>query len=81
MYACKVMDRSKIQGRTLSNLKNEIALLADIKNKNVVGLKDMQKTLNNFYLIMDYCNGSDLEKLRAARGGRFTEVESRLILR
>mmetsp|Transcript_119621 Transcript_119621/g.166864 ORF Transcript_119621/g.166864 Transcript_119621/m.166864 type:complete len:124 (+) Transcript_119621:325-696(+) len=41
----------------------------------------MQKTLNNFYLIMDYCNGGDLEKLRAARGGRFTEIESRLILR
>jgi serine/threonine protein kinase len=45
----------------------------------VIGLKDLQKTENNFYLVMEYCNGGDLENLKEIRG-KFKENEARMIL-
>ena len=39
----------------------------------------MQRTTNNFYLVMELCNGGDLANLKKAKG-RFKENEARLIL-
>lgn len=46
----------------------------------MIRLHDIQRTENNFYLIMELCNGGDLEGLKELRGGRFTELEARIIL-
>ena len=45
----------------------------------MIGFYDVQKTANNFYLMMQYCNGGDLEDLRQLRG-TFNEQESRYFL-
>ena len=55
--------------------------MTEIKNKNVVGLVTATKTLSNYYLVMEMCNGGDLEKFMKARGGYLTEPEARLILK
>ena len=55
-------------------------MLSKIKSPNVISLKDLQKTPNNFYLVMEYCNGGDLDNLRDIRG-RFKEEEARIILK
>jgi serine/threonine protein kinase len=60
-------------------LKSEIGILSRIVNPNVIGLYDIQKTVNNFYLFMQYCNGGDLDDLRELRG-RFNEQEARYFL-
>jgi len=46
----------------------------------VVGFADINKTENNFYLFLEYCNGGDLDNLREQKG-RFTEDEAKMILR
>lgn len=46
----------------------------------MVRLHDIQRTENNFYLFMDLCNAGDLDNLKEIRGGRFTELEARMIL-
>ena len=61
------------------NLKSEIGILSRIRSPHVIGFYDIQKTLNNFYLFMQYCNGGDLDDLRQLRG-RFTEQEARYFL-
>jgi len=33
-----------------------------IKNENVVGYIEHFETMNNFYLVLEYCNEGDLEK-------------------
>lgn len=66
--------------RLFNNLKNEINILTNIDSPYVIQLRDIQKTENNYYLIMEYCNGGDLENLKDIRG-KFTELESRIILR
>ena len=78
-YACKVIMRKNLTSRIFSNLKNEINILSKIKSPHVIGLKDLQKTENNFYLVMEYCNGGDLENLKEIKG-KFTEPEARVVL-
>ena len=60
-------------------MKSEIGILARINSPYVLHLHDIQKTANNFYLLTQYCNGGDLDKLRQLRG-RFSEKEARYFL-
>lgn len=61
------------------NLKREISILSRIRSPYVIGFYDIQKTMNNFYLFMQYCNGGDLDDLRQLRS-RFSEQEARYFL-
>ena len=61
-------------------LKNEVAIMADIRSDYVVKLTDGTKTANNIYLAMELCNGGDLDGLRKARGMYLPELEARVIL-
>ena len=77
--ACKIINKKSLNPRLTQNLKNEINILSQIDQKNIIKLFDIQKTTNNFYLFMQYCNFGDLEKLREIRG-KFTEAEARYFL-
>ncbi len=46
----------------------------------MIALIDLQKTSNNFYLIMEYCNAGDLLNLKTVRT-KFQEKEARIILK
>lgn len=78
-FAVKVIKKSNLDERKFNNLKNEINILTKIKSPNVICLIDLQRTENNFYLIMELCNGGDLANLKELKG-RFNENEARLIL-
>jgi len=43
-------------------LENEIKVLKQCKNQNIIKLYDIKKTVNNYYLIMEYCNEGDLSE-------------------
>jgi serine/threonine protein kinase len=80
-FAVKIIEKKSLTPRLFNNLKNEINILAKINNQNVIRLHDIQRTENRFYLIMELCNAGDIENLKDLRGGRFTELEARIILR
>lgn len=77
--AVKIIKKSTLDDRKFNNLKNEISLLTKIQSANVIKLIDLQRTSNNFYLVMELCNGGDLSGMKEAKG-RFKENEARLIL-
>jgi len=82
VFAVKVIDRKRVKGaKALQNLQNEIAIMAEIRSPNVVALRDATKTMSNFYLVMELCNGGDLQTLCALRNGYLKEEEARSILR
>jgi serine/threonine-protein kinase ULK/ATG1 len=62
--ACKIIKKQNLNEKLQQNLKSEIGILSSIQSPYVIGLYDIQKTQNNFYLFMQYCNGGDLEELR-----------------
>src|SRR3990167_176687 len=45
-----------------TRVKNEIALLKQIKDPNIVSFYKDFESENNYYLVMEYCNDGDLEK-------------------
>ena len=79
LYACKMIVRRGLTQRLLNNIKNETNILTKINSPYVIKLYDLQRTENNFYLIMEYCNGGDLENLKDIKG-RFREAEAKIIL-
>ena len=78
--AVKCVNKKGLSPKLLNNLKNEVHVLTRIKSPHVIQLLDLQRTENNYYLFMEICNGGDLETLKETRGGRFTELEARIIL-
>ena len=47
----------------------------------MVQLKTATKTNNNYYLVMEFCNGGDLGEFIKFRGGHLQESDARVILR
>ena len=52
-----------------------------MRSPNVVSLHSATKTLSNYYLVLEHCNGGDLEGFVKARGGYLLEAEANIILR
>ncbi|CAD8212341.1 unnamed protein product [Paramecium octaurelia] len=70
-----------IQFESLSNsdgivgelLKDEISVLAKIDSPNVLKLEHYFQSRSNCYILMEYCNGGDLEKYWEREGRRLQE--------
>lgn len=54
---------------SLKNLQEEIKILSNLPAscEHIIRLHDTIKTKNHFYLIVDFCNGGDLEELLETR--------------
>lgn len=70
LFACKKFTRAKMTRTSLKNLHEEIKILSNLPQEcgHIIRLKDTIKTANHFYIIIDYCNGGDLEELLESRG-------------
>ena len=80
-YAVKVIDRKRIRGKNHELLVNEIEIMTEIQHRHVVSLIAGTKTQTNYYLVMEFCNGGDVDGFIKARRGHLPEVEARLILK
>ena len=67
----------------IRNTTNEIKIMRSIKSKFVVELNASTATRsNNFYIVMEYCNGGDLDKFRNLRGGGFlVEKDAKILIK
>ena len=78
LFATKVYERKKIEGTPQFNyLTNECNILHELNHPNIVKLVDVKKTKNHYYIIMEYCNGGELEgaleKYKEKYGKPFSE--------
>ena len=63
IYATKVYEREKIEGtEAFKYLTNEINILHELKHPNIVKFIEVKKTKKHYYIVMEYCNGGELEK-------------------
>ena len=62
LVAVKMIPMQKFKaGNTEILTKREISLLCSLKHPNIISLRGLQRTLNNVYLMIDYCNGGSLK--------------------
>ena len=63
IYATKKLDRPTIdQSEAKKYLENEIKILRYLNHPNIVKYKDLKKSKNHYFVIMEYCNGGELKK-------------------
>ena len=62
LVAIKRISREKLTENGINNLKRELNILHRIKHPNIISLKDFLKSKNNFYIVLEYCNGGDIRK-------------------
>lgn len=61
IFAVKSIASSKLQDkRVMENFKRELKLLHGLNHPNIIKVKGVEKTVNNIYLILEYCNGGNL---------------------
>ena len=78
-YATKRYERDTIENndQMLRYLNQECNILNSLKHPNIVYLKEVKKTKNHYYLVMEYCNGGELaqalEKYKAKYNCAFSE--------
>ena len=78
LFATKVYERKKIEGTSqFKYLTNECNIMHDLNHPNIVKLVDVKKTKNHYYIMMEYCNGGELEgaleKYKEKYGKPFSE--------
>jgi serine/threonine protein kinase len=49
--------------KALKNLEDEIYILRKLNSPYIIKLIEVLKSKRKFYLILEYCNGGDLESL------------------
>ena len=63
LFATKKIERELVEkDNTMKYLINEIQILRELDHPNIVKFVEIKKTKNHYYIIMEYCNGGDLEK-------------------
>jgi serine/threonine protein kinase len=78
LVAVKQICKKKIieQGETVFKLfQTELTIMTHLKHPNLIRLIEFLESGNNYYLVMPYCDGGDLDKLLQARG-RLSESEA-----
>lgn len=78
LFATKRMSKELIENpKYIKYFNNEISILKNLYHKNIVRLEGTKKTMNHYYVIMEYCNGGtlteNLEKYKNLYHKPFTE--------
>jgi serine/threonine protein kinase len=79
-YACKIMDISNISKEDMDCIEKEVRLHDKVVNEHCIRLYQTIKTSSNIYMVIEYCNGSDLAVLLSVRK-RLSQMEVSMILR
>ena len=82
--AIKAISRTseKLTKKVLQNLEIEISILRTYRHPNIVCMHDVTKTQQHFYLILEYCDGGDVQHLiRSRKSGRLSEKLARRLMR
>jgi len=79
-YACKIMEISNISKEDMDCIEKEVRLHDKVVNEHCIRLYQTIKTSSNIYMVIEYCNGSDLAVLLAVRK-QLSQMEVSLILR
>ena len=60
-FATKKVKKSLVMSdKVRKYFNNELFILKQVSHPNIIKLYDIKQTLNNYYLVFDYCNGGGL---------------------
>ena len=62
IYAIKSISTSKLDNKQviMETFKKQLEIIRNINHKNILKIYGLEKTANNAYLVLEYCNGGNL---------------------
>jgi len=85
-YAVKFLNKNrfyriepKFRQRYMESMSNEIAILQQVKHKNIIRLHEVWEDKTTLYLVMEECTGGELFKRIVAKG-KFTELDASKVI-
>jgi serine/threonine protein kinase len=79
MYAIKVVSLKNLAHKMIENIESEINIMMKIKHDNIVKLHETIKTDKHICLVIDYCDGEDLNKY-IKKNGRISEKQTKMFM-
>ena len=65
LVAIKAIKNTKLSNDNLMKaFKREISLLNELRHPNIIRIYSVEKTINNIYMALEYCNGGTLASLK-----------------
>ena len=61
ILAIKCISKTKLKDDDKVNLRRELEILHKMKHPNIVGIKNYLENQKNHYIMLEYCNGLDLD--------------------
>eukprot|EP01022_Parablepharisma_sp_SALTPOND_P028939 TRINITY_DN72083_c0_g1_i1.p1 TRINITY_DN72083_c0_g1~~TRINITY_DN72083_c0_g1_i1.p1 ORF type:complete len:349 (-),score=40.42 TRINITY_DN72083_c0_g1_i1:83-1042(-) len=81
-FAIRMVPKNSLPSEKLLALEKEITALQETTHENIIRLKDLKASENNYYLVFEYCNGGNLAELvMASKDGHLSENVTRAIIR
>lgn len=78
--AIKIIDKLRFPSRQESQLRNEVAILQNLRSHGVVDLEAMCETPERIYVVMEKLHGDMLEMILSSDKGRLPERITRFIV-
>jgi len=76
-YAMKIINRAMITKENMeTQLRREIAIMKNLKHKNVVNLREVLQSETNIYIVLELITGGELFD-RIVKNKRFNEPQAR----
>ena len=80
-YAIKKVNKERAGTMGLKLLEREVDILKRVQHPNIITLHSVFETPRSMYLVLDYCDKSDLKRLlKSQKNGRFSEAETRELM-
>jgi serine/threonine protein kinase len=81
LFATKKVAKNLVMQQKIKRyFNNEIYILKNMDHPNVIRLYEIKQTINNFYLVFDYCNGGGLSNCLEAHMKKFGKPFSEEVL-
>ena len=78
-YAIKEFSIQNEDEETIKKIKNEAFILSSFNSKNIVKYHGSQQNKEKFYILMEYCNGSNLKDFIKEHSQNNTYIEKKII--
>lgn len=62
VFAVKTVEISSLNSKMLNQLEAEIKTLSSSQHNHIIKLYEVFRTQRNYYLIIEYCGGGDLDQ-------------------
>lgn len=78
----KIIDKNFVAGipNFQQNMDRELQVISKLKHRNIINFIEVKPTKNNYYYVLELCEGQELKKMLETRG-RLSELEAQKLFK